>query len=46
MIIDASAAINGLTGYYFPGKARKYFKGPQPLKAVDYSYSEMVIFGF
>jgi len=46
MIIDASAMINGLTGCYFPGKARKYFKGPQPLKAVDHSYSEMVIFGF
>jgi hypothetical protein len=46
MIIDASGPINGLLGHYIPAKASKYFKGPRPFKAVDHSYSEMVLLGF
>ena len=46
MLIDASGPIEGLVGRYFHGKASKYFKGPRPAKAVDHTYSEMVILGF
>lgn len=45
MIIDASGPVPGLWGRYFPGKARKFFKGPPPRLAVDHSYSEMMFFG-
>lgn len=46
MLIDASGPIEGLIGYYVAGKSRKYFKGPQPIRMIDHSYSEMAIFGF
>ena len=46
MLIDASAPIEGLVGYYVDGKSRKYFKGPRPVKAIDHTYSEMALFGF
>ena len=46
MLIDASAPIEGLVGYYVDGKSSKYFKGPRPVKAIDHTYSEMVLLGF
>ena len=45
MLIDASAPIEGLVGYYVDGKSSKYFKGPRPVKALDHTYSEMALFG-
>jgi hypothetical protein len=38
--------IEGLVGYYVDGKSSKYFKGPRPVKAIDHTYSEMVLLGF
>jgi hypothetical protein len=46
MIVDASGPIEGLTGHYVSGKASKYVKGPLPAKAIDHTYSEMVLLGF
>ena len=46
MLIDASGPIEGLVGYYVDGKSSKYFKGPRPVKAIDHTYSEMVLLGF
>ncbi len=46
MLIDASAPIEGLVGCYVDGKSSKYFKGPRPVKAIDHTYSEMVLLGF
>ncbi len=46
MLFDASAPIEGLVGYYVDGKSSKYFKGPRPVKAIDHTYSEMVLLGF
>jgi len=46
MLIDASFPIEGLVGYYVDGKSSKYFKGPRPVKAIDHTYSEMVLLGF
>jgi hypothetical protein len=45
MIVDASGPIKGLAGQYIRGRG-KYFKGPRPLRAVDHTYSEMVLLGF
>lgn len=46
ILADASAPIDGLFGHYVGGKGSKYFKGPQPINAIDHTYSEMVFFGF
>jgi hypothetical protein len=45
MIVDASGPVPGLRGRYFDGKARKFYKGPPTLLAVDHSYTEMMYFG-
>jgi hypothetical protein len=46
MLVDASGPVAGLTGRYVPAKASKYIKGPLPAKAIDHTYSEMVLLGF
>ncbi len=45
MIVDTNGPVPGLTGRYFAGKARKFYKGPKPAGAIDHSYSEMMFFG-
>jgi hypothetical protein len=46
MLIDASDPIKGLIGHHFDYKASKYYRGQRPVKAIDHTYSEIVILGF
>jgi hypothetical protein len=44
-IADATGPTAGLVGRYFPERAPKYFKGPNPPRLGDLSYTELVLFG-
>jgi hypothetical protein len=44
-IADASGPMAGLVGRYFPERAPKYFKGPNPPRLGDLSYTELVVLG-
>ena len=44
-IADAAGPTAGLVGRYFTERAPKYFKGPNPPRLGDLSYTELVILG-
>ena len=46
MIVDASGPLPGIRGRYYPGRAAKYYRGPNPGMDCDHTYSEMVYLGF
>ena len=46
LLVDASGPIEGLKGRYFPGVEPRYYRGPTPFYTIDYSYSELIYFGF
>lgn len=43
-LVDAVAPIPGLRGHFFRGRGPKYFKGPQPPRPGDLTFTEMVFF--
>lgn len=43
-LVDANNAL-GLPGRFFPGRAAKYFNGPQPPHLGDLAYTEIALFG-
>ncbi len=45
VIIDANGPIPGLIGKYYPGKAPKYFRGPNRPRVGDLTYTELAMFG-
>jgi hypothetical protein len=45
VICDAPAAIPGLVGRFFGEKAPRYFRGPNPPRLNDLSFTELVLFG-
>jgi hypothetical protein len=45
VLVDASQALPGLVGKYFPNRGPKYFKGPERPRLGDLAYSEAVLFG-
>jgi len=44
-VVDANGGIKGLFGRFFQNRGPKYFRGPNPPKLGDLSYSEIVVFG-
>jgi len=44
-VVDSDAAIPGLAGRFFDGRAPKYFLGPDPVRLADLAYTELVLFG-
>lgn len=46
VIMDANGPISGLIGRYYPGKAPKYYRGPEPPGLSDIAFTETVLFGF
>ena len=44
-LVDASAAVPGLFGRYFPDIGPKYAKGPNPPAPGDLAFTEFVVFG-
>ena len=45
VIVDASAPVPGLVGWYSHGNMPKYFKGPQPPHLGDLAYTEYAVMG-
>ena len=45
VIVDASAPVPGLVGWYSHGNMPKYFKGPQPPHLGDLAYTEYAVIG-
>jgi hypothetical protein len=45
VIFDAEGPIPGLPGYFWPDRARKYFKGAHRPALGDLAYTEFVMFG-
>jgi hypothetical protein len=45
VVVDADQPIAGLVGWYFEGKSRAYYKGPQKPSFGDLTYTEAVLFG-
>ena len=45
VLVDANGPMPGLPGWYFPDRGRKYFRGPNPPRLGDLSYTEAVLFG-
>ena len=45
VLFDANGPIKGVLGRYFPGKAPKYFNGPQAPRLGDLAYTEISLFG-
>jgi hypothetical protein len=44
-MLDANGPIEGLAGFYFAGRAPKYYRGPARPRLGDLSYTEAVLFG-
>jgi hypothetical protein len=44
-MLDANGPIEGLAGFYFAGRAHKYYRGPARPRLGDLSYTEAVLFG-
>jgi hypothetical protein len=45
VICDSTAAIPGLAGRFFANKTPRYFRGPNPPRLNDLSFTELVLFG-
>ncbi len=45
-MVDADERINGVPGFLFSNRARRWAKRPNPPRRHDLSYSELAIFGF
>jgi hypothetical protein len=45
VLMDALGPVRGLFGKYFAGNGPKYFKGPNPPRLGDLSFTEGVLFG-
>ncbi len=45
IVVDATGPLRGLFGYYFEGRAPKYFRGPVPVRLGDLAYTELMLFG-
>jgi hypothetical protein len=45
VLLGANGSVDGLFGYYFPGKLPMYFKGQLTPRLGDLTYTEVAIFG-
>jgi hypothetical protein len=45
VICDSTAAIPGLAGRFFANKTPRYYRGPNPPRLNDLSFTELVLFG-
>ena len=46
VLLDANAPMPALVGKYFPGKAPRYFHGPDRPRLGDLAHTEVAMFGF
>jgi hypothetical protein len=45
VILDATAPVAGLAGFFTATRGRKYFKGPNPPRLTDLTETELVLYG-
>jgi hypothetical protein len=45
VLLDANGPVSGLVGKYFPGRAIRYFRGPDRPRLGDLAYTEVSMFG-
>lgn len=45
VLLDANGPVSGLVGKYFPGRANRYFRGPDRPRLGDLAYTEVSMFG-
>lgn len=45
VILDATAPVAGLAGFFTETRGRKYFKGPNPPRLTDLTETELVLYG-